>query len=125
VDALFNKGEKDSLMSFLKVAARTQGKIEGGLGMVMQLAQGGAVVGLATGHADPAEAAAIFVTPRVLAHMMTNPRYMRILVKGLSTPMVKRGAGGTVAQLTTAIQEVEDFLVGTERVPAPIGLTEQ
>ncbi|TET54263.1 MAG: hypothetical protein E3J54_02515 [Actinobacteria bacterium] len=110
--AILNKNESESLFTFLKAAARVQAKPTGSLGMVMQLAQGGAVVGLVTGHADPSEAAALFIAPAVLARMMVSPRLSRLLVRAATTKKTSLNAGGVVAQLSTAIQDIEDMIIG-------------
>ena len=112
LNSILTKQESESLFTFLKAAARVQAKPTGSLGMVMQLAQGGAVVGLVTGHADPSEAAALFIAPAVLARMMVSPRWSRLLVRAASTKKTSLNAGGIAAQLSTAIQDVEDMIIG-------------
>lgn len=114
LQAVLNKKESEAVFSFLKTAARVQSKSSGGLGMVMQLAQGSAIVGLATGHADKAEVIPLFAAPAVLARMMTNPIYTRLLIKGLTTKKSSLNAGGVVAQLSTLIQDVEDEIGGEQ-----------
>ena len=93
--ASFSMSQREALRSFGKVAQIVQRKPEGGLGMLVQLAQGGALIGLAKGVVDTAEAATLFVGPRVLAKALTNPK----VAKMMTTGMMLNGKGAHAIKL--------------------------
>ena len=109
--AVFSKEQREGILEYAKIAERIQREPSGGLGMLMQLAQGGAIVGAATGSIDPEEAGLLFITPAVMARVMTNPKGARLLATALRTPADRKIASGTASQLAgmvhRAMQEEE------------------
>jgi len=89
----FTMEQRSAIRNFAQVGQIINKKPEGGLGMVMQLAQGSAIVGIATGHVDAPEAAAIFLGPRVLAKALTSPKVARLMTTAMKTKgMTAQGA---------------------------------
>ena len=105
--ATFDKPQRQAILEFAKIAERVQRKPEGGLGMLMQLTQAGAIYTAATGDIDPREAAMIFLAPAVLARIMTNPTGAKIMATALQTSAGSGQAGGIISQLAGYIHAVQ------------------
>lgn len=107
LDAVFNKEQKEAILEFAKVAERVQRRSEGGLGMVMQLVQGGAIAGAATGKIEAGEAASVFIPTWVMAKMMTNPKWAKRLATSLETPVGNGRASAALSQLASYAYDVQ------------------
>lgn len=95
----FTTEQRTAIRNFAQVGQIINKRPEGGLGMVMQLAQGSAIVGIATGHVDVPEAAAIFLGPRLLAKALTSPKTARLMTSALRT----QGKTANGIKLTTKL----------------------
>ncbi len=83
--AAFNPQQIKDLREIGRIGSLIQGQIRGEGGMLIQLAQPGAVAGVATGTGGiRATALAILAIPQVWARMSTNPRTSKILIRGLA-----------------------------------------
>jgi len=91
LNAAFSPEQLKGIEDFARVADTIQTKSPGAGGMVMQLAQGGALAGLATGEFREASAT-VFITPFVLARLLTNPVGIRFLTQGLRIPAISARA---------------------------------
>lgn len=107
LSAAFDKDQREAILEFAKVAERVQRAPQGGLGMVMQLAQGGAIIGAATGNIEPGEASVLFLSPYILAKVMTSPKGARLLATALETPAMKGRGGAVFSQLTSYVYDVQ------------------
>ena len=76
-----------SLKEFGTIAETVQARPEAGLGMVMQLTQGGAIIGVASGIAPGASAVPIFLGPPIVAKLLTNPKTSGNVIKALTSPV--------------------------------------
>ena len=105
--AAFSREQRESILEFAKVAERTQRKPSGSLGMLMQLTQGGAIIGAATGSLEPGEAGALFVAPLVLSRLMTNPKTARLLATAMKTPNTNGRATAVMSQLAGYVNAIQ------------------
>jgi hypothetical protein len=86
LSAAFTKEQRNKIREFAMIGERFQKSPEAGLGMVMNLAQAGTVAGLVGFQViDPAEAAAIMITPRILAKALTNPKTTDLMLQAAKT----------------------------------------
>ena len=101
--ATFSKEQREGILEYAKIAERTQRTPEGGLGILMQLTQGGAIIGAVSGNVDPAEAGLLLLSPAVLARVMANPKGARLLATALKTPSGSGAAGAITAKLAAMV----------------------
>lgn len=126
--AVFSREQRNAIFDFIKTAERVQAKPQGGLGMVMQLAQGGAVAGLATGHVDPVSATSLFIPTAVLAKLMTHPRTSKMLAQAINTKQGAPIAAPLLAKLAGAVYQAETsqgMFEYVEPMVPPMGVTER
>lgn len=83
---VFSKEQRDSILELAKVAERVQRKPQGGLGMVASIAQGGMVAGVLTGTFETSKVGSLFLSPYVMAKIMSSPKGSRLLATALETP---------------------------------------
>ena len=102
----FTSEQMTAIREFAETAAVVQRKSAGPGGVVMQLAQGGAILGLVTGGLKR-EAATLFIVPSILAKMITNPTMAKFLTEGLTTSLTSPNANALVLRLLNASQKVE------------------
>lgn len=76
-----------SLKEFGTLAEAVQTKPEAGLGMLMQLSQGGAIFTIASGVMPEATAIPVFLGPPVMAKLLLNPKTSGDFIKTLTTPI--------------------------------------
>lgn len=105
--AVFSKAQRESILEFAKIAERTQRKPEGGLGMLMQLTQGGAILGMMGGQVDPGEAGTLLLGPAVLARIMTHPKGARLLTTAMKTPNTNGRASAVMSQLAGYVHAIQ------------------
>jgi len=116
LSAVFDKSQIASLKQFKGIVNRLQENPEHSLGMVMQLTQASALLGMATFDVvDPKTAIALTVGPAVLARMLTKPSNIKLLGKAMMTPsssklgaQVLTDVTAMVAKVTKEIQEDQD-----------------
>lgn len=107
MEAIYTKSELKNLENVATAFEVAQKKQAAGAGgMLVQLAQGGAIVGLATGQM-PAGSAAVLLGPEVLSKMMLNPISSRWLTTGLGT--VPKSAKHVAAAAARGTRFVEQF----------------
>ena len=102
-----SQGQLKSLNDFAKTAKAVQDRPEAGLGMVMQLTQGGAIVGVASGIAPGASAIPVFIGPPVVAKLLTNPDKASALIKAISTPVTSSESTTIISKLIGALSSAE------------------
>lgn len=83
---VFTKEQRDKIVEFAMIGEKLQKKPETGLGMVMNLAQAGTVMDLASFRViDPATASVILIAPRVVSYALTNPKIVNLMTKSMKT----------------------------------------
>jgi len=119
--AAFTSEQLAAVKDFAQTAKFVQKKTESGAGMVMQMAQGGALINLAalpfvamTGG-DVAQVAskamagtggAVFIAPRVMAEMLTNPKTIKWLTEGIKLPAGTEIGTTTGARIIAAANDI-------------------
>ena len=82
----FTKEQRNRITEFAHIGEKLQKKSEAGLGMVMNLAQAGTVMDLASFKViDPVTASVILISPRIIAYAMTSPRVTALMSKAMQT----------------------------------------
>jgi len=118
LEAVFGKKTRDEILDFALTAERVQRRPEGGLGMLIQLTQGSAILAVAGGAFDPSVAGTTLITPLVLAKMMTSKGGAKMLATALKTPEGSKAAsliGIKLAKLVAdATKEDTENLENTE-----------
>jgi len=103
---IFTPEQLKEIILFSKTLQMTQARQSEGLGkMLIQLAQGGAIAGFATGFAP--EAAAILITPPVLSKMMLMPKVTKWLTQGIKTPSGSPEVLGIITRLIAASRRIQ------------------
>lgn len=107
LSTVFSKEQRESILEYAQIAERTQRTPEGGLGILMQLTQGGAIIGAVSGNLDPAEAGLLLLSPTILARVMTNPKGARLLATALKTPAGKGASSAIMAKLAGMVHRAQ------------------
>ena len=121
LNATFNKQELTTMRSLanaLKEVERREGESIGK--MAIQFAQAGAVLQLATGDrgvsgGDKA-AVAILVGPSLIAKAFTNPRFIKLVIKGQTTKNQK-ALVGVLTKIVAELSSVDDFIISEFNKP--------
>jgi len=121
LNATFNKQELTTmrrLANALKEVERREGESIGK--MAIQFAQAGAVLQLATGDrgvsgGDKA-AVAILVGPSLIAKAFTNPRFIKLVIKGQTTKNQK-ALVGVLTKIVAELSSVDDFIISEFNKP--------
>ena len=121
LNATFNKQELTTMRSLanaLKEVERREGESIGK--MAIQFAQAGAVLQLATGErgvsgGDKA-AVAILVGPSLIAKAFTNPRFIKLVIKGQTTKNQK-ALVGVLTKIVAELSSVDDFIISEFNKP--------
>lgn len=104
LQAMFPGGHATKIKQVAELMQNVARQPAGRIGSVaIQLAQGSAAVGLATGTLTM-PSLMILLTPAALARAMTNPQVVRWLTTGLSAPAGSRQAVTATAQFYTFLQ---------------------
>lgn len=112
LQAAFTKEQRDKIIEFAQIGEKLQKAPEGGLGLVMNIAQAGTVVAAAqapfTGYQvfDPRTAAAVLFGPRVLAHMLTKPTIVDVMIAATKTPANSLEGGKIAAKLVAEYRKI-------------------
>jgi len=107
----FTSQEIQQIRNIGKIGLATQRAIGGSGGMLIQLTQGGAILGAAGGLFTGQPAAAgmastILIAPHILARIMTHPMGSKWLAQGLKTP----ATAGQAAALASKLMAVANKL---------------
>ena len=121
LNATFNKQELTTMRSLanaLKEVERREGESIGK--MAIQFAQAGAGLQLATGDrgvsgGDKA-AVAILVGPSLIAKAFTNPRFIKLVIKGQTTKNQK-ALVGVLTKIVAELSSVDDFIISEFNKP--------
>ncbi len=113
-DATFSKPQRETFRELVQSMALVQGKAAKGApgGMLIQLTQGGAIIGLATG-VGTAQSAAILGLPWAASHLLTRPKIAKALTLGLRAPPGSQEATRAFGQLSAIISR-ELFEIGEQ-----------
>lgn len=115
LDAIYPRGTADGIRQLARVMSTVQQGETTGVGRLgIQVGQTGAAFGLLTGRSFRKEAAAILLTPAMLARIATSPLGRKWLTTGLKAP-----AGTPIA--TRAASELLGFLVREGLTEDPSG----
>jgi len=93
-------------------------KQPGGGGMIIKLVQGGALLGMATGQFTKASAT-VFITPYVMAKMLTNPTSAKWLTYGFKLPANSPMAAGLIGRIGAEVAKIEREQQKEEKPPVP------
>lgn len=105
---IFNNEQLKQLSEFTTALKLAQAKQAQGLGrMFIQLTQGGAIAGFATGVAVP-EAGAILLSPLAISKILLNPVTARYLTQGFKIPPSSPQAMGIIARLLAAQRSIQN-----------------
>lgn len=111
---VYSKEQRDKIIEFADVGRVIQAKPEGGLGMVMNLAQAGVVIDVAqaaaTGGArlfDPVEAASILIAPSVIARALTSPKLASMMTKARTTKVATTAGKQLATKLTAELLKLQ------------------
>ena len=109
MNALFSPREQQALLDFGTALARTQAPNEAGLGMVMQLTQAGVAVQVVTnpGAETLRRAAAFFLPTEMMARVMTNPKWVKLLTSAAETPIWAKQAPAISTKLMILLSDIE------------------
>jgi len=103
LNEIFQPQQIKALDNFAEALKLSQAKQGGGTGsMFIQLAQPGAVIGLATGTLEPASTA-ILIGPAIMSRAMLNPKISKLLTEGLHASAGSEKLAGIMARLTAAM----------------------
>ncbi len=103
--ATFGKKTREDILDFAMIAERIQRRPEGGLGMLIQLTQGGALIALVKGAVTAGEATTTLLAPRILAKVMASEGGAKILATSLKTPTASKQAGVIATKLARLVAE--------------------
>lgn len=111
IEALFPRGQAQEIQRVAQLMVDTGRRQAGGIGrMAIQLSQGGALIGLASGVLAPG-AAAIFVVPTAMARILASQVGLRWLTTGLTapigSPLAARAAGNLLSFMMTPEADVK------------------
>ena len=105
LEAVFGKKTRDEILDFAVIAERVQRRPEGGLGMLIQLTQGGAVLAVVGGVATLGEASTTLLAPLALAKIMTSEGGAKLLATALKTPKGSKGAALVMVKLSKLVAD--------------------
>lgn len=111
---VFGARTRSDILEFAKMAERTQRKPEGGLGMLMQLTQGGAVIALVKGALAATEAGTLFVVPKVMAKVMTSDGGAKFMATAMQTPAGSKGYALIASKLAKYVADATKELEGED-----------
>lgn len=102
----FSKDQREGILELAKVAERVQRKPEGGLSMVASFAQGGMVAGALTGTFEVSKVGSLFLSPYVMAKVMSSPKGSRVMATALETPADHPYASRVMSRLAEEVYKV-------------------
>ena len=99
---------RELIMEFAQAAGVTQAKNVAGLGMLMQLTQGGAILNVASGRPGAVRMAASVVIPTEwLARLMTNKHTVKLMTSAAKTPVEAKLAPAIATKLAIAYENAK------------------
>lgn len=108
MDVMLSPSHRKALFEFAEAASLTQAKSRAGLGMLVQLAQGGTFIQAVTGKPGAIkQAAGLFLGMETMAKIMTSRAGVKILTSGLTTPVAAKQAPIITTKLLAAIKAAE------------------
>lgn len=112
INAAFSNDQLNAIKNFAHAASLATSKNDTNMGgMVIQIAQGGAVLALASPDEWMGDfkgvvqkvAGGVLLGPYVLAKLLTNPMTTRWLIQGVKTPITSGASGGLAARLAASV----------------------
>ena len=117
METMLNPEHRELIMEYAQASGITQAKNAAGLSMLMQLTQGGALVGSLSGRPGAARmAASVTIPTRVLAKMMTNPKTVKLMIAASKTPMSAKQAPKVITKLMIAYENAKNENEGRSTV---------
>jgi hypothetical protein len=117
-EAAFNEQQKTSIRAFAKASYLSQTRPESKLGILVNIAQAGALTDMFTVRFNnPETDAAIVLAPWIVARMMTNPRTVNLMVRGFSVGPKTAAGTRIAAQLASEIDSIKQLKQDIENQP--------
>lgn len=119
--AMFTGEQRKAIREFAETANLAIRNKPAGFGTLAPIVQATAALDLVSGAAggpssnEPLADIGILVSPYILARMLTNPRTVNLLTRGLQLPPGSHALASVAAKLSADVQNIEKELSGTNK----------